>query len=469
MELPDDTSGQLDHLLATSQRTDRLPSVVAAVTRGDTTLWVGAAGLVDGTVPTPNTQYRIGSITKTFIAVAIMQLRDAGALTLADDVTDHLDQDWRSASDGLRGIRIGQLLMHTAGLGSETTGPWWERAAGGDATTLADELAVRTHPHVAGSRFHYSNVGFGILGAVLTHHHGADWTTVVARDILTPLGMTRTTSRPVAPFAPGLAVHPWADMVLREPEHDAGAMAPAGQLWSTVTDLVRWVSFLARSSGSSDAHAAVLGLATLAEMTVPGAVADTPGAAWTIAHGLGIQVFNTGGTIWIGHGGSMPGFLATIRVCPSSGLGIIVASNTTAGLDATLADRIVDVADRALPADIDPWVPTEPPAQAAGLLGIWYWGPRLLRLSCSGRTLHLAPVEGHGRASDFVLVDDGDGGDPRWVGTQGYYAGEELAPVRADDGAITHLDLASFVLSRGPYDDDATAPGGVDAAGWHVG
>ena len=119
--------------------------------------------------------------------------------------------------------------------------------------------------------------------------------------------MTRTTTRPEPPHATGYAVHPYADLLLPEPEHDAGAMAPAGQLWTTVADLARWTAFL-RGSGwramlcrPRDAG----GDARAAGRSTTGAA--SPGPAPT---GLGLQIWNSGGERSFGHGGSMPGFLA---------------------------------------------------------------------------------------------------------------------------------------------------------------
>ena len=464
MDLPPDVARRLDHRLATAQATQRFPSVVAGVVRGETLLWTGAAGLVGDDPPTVDTQYRIGSISKTFVAVAIMQLRDRGGLALTDDVTDHLGPAWDVARPTLRHIRIGHLLMHTSGLGAETTGPWWERTAGIDEAALAADVAARPHPHTPGSRFHYSNVGFAILGAVLAHHHDESWDSVVTRDILHPLGLTRTTTRPEAPAARGFAVHPFADMVLPEPEHDAGAMAPAGQLWSNSTDLARWATFL---MGKVDLPGtAVLSPETLREMQAPGTINDTPGRAWGVAHGLGLQIFNTEGVRWIGHGGSMPGFLAGVQACPSTGVGVFIATNTTAGMDPVLLGDLRRILTDGAPAMPTPWQPVSVPVDHRDLLGTWYWGPTPLSISISGSdgnlVLELGPIDGRGRASRFTRAGD----DATWIGQDAYYAGEALVAVRDTDGTLSHIDLASFILTRDPYLDGGAIPGGVDATGW---
>src|ERR1700693_4027542 len=89
---PEELTRALERSLRTRQA-DRLPSIAAAVTREGETIWSGAVGLADaeaGREATPETQYRIGSITKTFTAVAVMQLRDAGKLDLDDRLEQHL-------------------------------------------------------------------------------------------------------------------------------------------------------------------------------------------------------------------------------------------------------------------------------------------------------------------------------------------------------------------------------------------
>ncbi len=99
--------------------------------------------------------------------------------------------------------------------------------------------------HPVGRRFHYSNPGYALLGALVAQLRGAPWEDVLRREVLAPLGLHRTTVRPEAPHAGGWAVHPWADVMQPEPLEDLGVMAPAGQLWSTTGDLARFAAFLA--------------------------------------------------------------------------------------------------------------------------------------------------------------------------------------------------------------------------------
>ncbi|PZF82080.1 serine hydrolase [Jiangella anatolica] len=446
------TATDLARLVAEEQAGSRLPSVAAGIVRDGELVWSGARGTIDGREGSreadEHTQYRMGSITKTFVAVAVLRLRDAGRLDLGDPLDKHLPDT--SIGD----VTIAQLLSHGAGLQAETDGPWWERAEGGPWRSLSTQLGRR---HPAGRLFHYSNVGYGVLGELVGRLHGRSWSKVVSEELLEPLGMGRTTSRPVAPHAHGLAVHPFADVVLAEPEHDGGAMAPAGQLWSTVRDLARWAAFL---GGRTDD---LLAADTLAEMCRPLVVVDVPGAPWTTAHGLGVQLWNDGGRRFTGHGGSMPGFLAEVRVDVETGDGVVVLTNTTAGLSRDFASRLLDAFVAAEPRTPPVWRVGSVPAELFELVGHWYWGATTFELRATDDGwLRLGPAHGAGRASRFR--PDGAGG---WVGLDGYYAGEPLRVVRDPDGSVRHLDLASFIFTRTPYDPRADVPGGVDPAGWH--
>ncbi len=449
-ELLPATRRALTHRIAVGQAEGRTPSLVGAVVRDGVQAWYGARSMLSEHEPDHDTQYRIGSLTKTFIAVLVMRLRDEGLLDLADPLGKHLDAD-RAAS-----ATIAQLLSHTAGLASETPGSWWERSPGDLRPALADILGSAPHP--AGRLFHYSNPGYGLLGALVGQLRGHGWEQALRQEILDPLGMARTTVSPEPPHARGFAVHPWADVMQLEPPEATGLMAPAGELWSTAADLCRFAAFLL------DGDDQVLPATTIAEMCIPAA---PPGDdAWTSGYGLGLQLFRHDGRPFYGHSGSMPGFLATLCVSPADGLGGVALANATSGPDiAGIAiDLVTIVADREprLPAR---WKPLPDVDQALlALTGPWYWGPRpyLLRL-LADRGLALSPLAGRGRASRFRAEPDGT-----WTGLDGYYTGETLRPVCDADGTVDHLDLGSFVFTREPYERQAPQAARPDPEGWRA-
>ena len=452
-ELLPDTRRALVHRLATGQVQGRAPSVVAAVVRDGRPVWVDGRGTVDGKVPNADVQYRIGSITKTFVAVLVMRLRDEGRLALTDPLGEHLPGTVAGRAT------IGSLLAHTAGLAAEASGPWWERTPGSLRPELADVLGPDPQVHPAGERHHYSNPGYALLGALVERIRGRAWSEVLRREVLEPLGMTRTTLLPAAPHATGWAVHPWADVLLAEPAVDAGLMAPAGQLWSTATDLARFAGFLL------DGDDRVLPSDTLAQMRAP---AGPPEATdWDDGYGLGVQLLRHEGRVLAGHTGSMPGFLAGVWVSPDDALGVVLLSNVTAGLSpgSLAADLLQTVAEREprIPA---PWrpLPSFDP-ELLDLTGPWYRGPApfALRLRPEG-FVEFTSLSGGGPGTR--LRPNGDG---TWTGIDGYFAGERLQVHRDAASAVSHLDLGRFVLTRQPYHPAAPVPGGVDPAGWQAG
>jgi CubicO group peptidase (beta-lactamase class C family) len=435
--------------LATAQSSGRAPSLVAAVVREGELAWSGARGRVEGRPPGDDTQYRLGSITKSLVAAAVMRLREEGRLELGDPLDKHVPGTSFGSST------IAQLLAHTGGLTSESPGSWWERSEGGDWAALTGSLATDALKNRPGSRFHYSNVGYGVLGELVGRLRGAHWYDVVREEILTPLGMTRTTPNPCGDHARGWAVHPFADVLLPEPSPDAGAMAPAGQLWSTVNDLARWTAFVGGDTGG------VLHPETVAEMRSVATVED--GDALTAGYGLGLQLVRHNGRRLAGHTGSMPGFLACTLIDPGTRTGALAFANTTSGVAILgLAIDLITIADEQEPRLPEEWHPCQVEPGLLALTGLWHWGPTPFHLRLlPGGWFDLAPVSGAGRASRFrPLAED------TWLGLDGYYAGETLKVGRDADGTPRHLDLATFIFTRIPYDPAAPIPGGVDEEGW---
>lgn len=453
-ELLPETRRALLHRIAVAQSQGRTPSLVAAVTRDGSTVWTGARSCVDGHAPDGDTQYRIGSLTKVFVAVLVLRLRDEGLLDLADPLGRHLTEPAEAAD-----VTIAQLLTHTSGLAAESRGPWWERTPGDLRPERTDLFGDRPRIHPAGRRFHYSNTGFALLGAVVEELRGAPWYEVLRREVLEPLGMHRTTLEPRHPHAGGWAVHPFADVMLPEPAAETGRMAPAGQLWSTTDDLGRWAAFLL------DGDERVLPARTLAEMRTATAVPDRDrDRDW----GLGIQLTRDQGRALFGHGGSMPGFLAQLWISAEDRLAAIVLSNATSGpaVGATATDLIRIVAERE-PRIPEPWRPLpDVDPELLKLTGLWFWGSAafVLRLAAD-RGLELSQLDGPSvRAARFRAEEDGT-----WTGLDGYYDGETLRVVAGEDGfgaADTHLDVGTFVFTRQPYGPEQVVPGGVDPEGW---
>ncbi|WP_079146154.1 serine hydrolase domain-containing protein [Streptomyces lydicus] len=451
-ELLPQTRRALLRRLAGGQAEGRAPSMMGAVVRDGRAVWTGARSSVEGEVPHPDVQYRIGSLTKTFVAVLVMRLRDEGLLRLADPVGKHLE------GTPVPDATVAQLLAHSAGLAAETGGPWWERTPGTLRPEPADLFGERPQRLPVGRWHHYSNPGYALLGALVERvRGGVPWNEVLRREVLEPLGMGRTTLEPETPHAGGWAVHPWADVMLPEPAQDTGLMAPAGQLWSTLEDLCRWAAFLLRGDER------VLSASSLAEMRRPAVPPEE--SAGQSGYGLGLQLLRREGRPLFGHSGSMPGFLASLWADAEEDVAGIVLANCTSGpAVSAIAIDLAGIVSEHEPRIPEPWRPQPGPLdpELLALTGPWYWGanPHVLRLRAE-RALELTPLSGQGRSSRFRAEEDGT-----WTGLNGYYEGETMRVVRERDGSVSHLDLGTFVFTRGPYEPTAPVPGGVDPGGW---
>ena len=428
---------------AAAQHGGRLPSLTVAVSDDRHLLWSAGRGRVHGDRPTTDVQYRIGSITKTFTAVLVLQLRDDGLLRLSDPI-----DRWLPRSRALAGRNIADLLCHAGGIRAETSPPWWERTPGRTWEQLTADLDDDGARDSTRGRFHYSNMGYAALGHLVSRLRGGAWHDVLAERVLAPLGLRRTTVAPQQPAAEGWAVHPWSDTLIAEPVHHTGAMAPAGQLWSTAEDLTAWGRFLLGDSGD------VLTASTLEEMRQPRLAT---GRASDGTYGLGLEVTAEDRRTIIGHGGSMPGFLAQLRVDCDERLAAVALANATAGLDPALPDDLIDTVRRRRPRIVDEWEPRGTGERdLTELVGVWYWGPRPYTVATTQErdVLTLDAIGQPGRHTRLDLRGE------QLIGRGGYFDGEPLTVRRRDDGTVSHLELASFVFSRQPYEPVDIVPGG---------
>ncbi|MDT9681878.1 serine hydrolase domain-containing protein [Streptomyces sp. TRM76323] len=441
------TERSLLHRIAVGQAEGRTPSLVGAVARSGRMVWSGAWGDVASAA---DTQYRIGSITKTFTAVLVMRLREEGLLGLDDPLEKHLP------GTDVGDVTVAQLLSHTAGLAAESPGPWWERTPGESRPGLADVLGERPLAHPPGRVHHYSNTGYTLLGSLVSAVRGIPWEEALRTEVLEPLGMNRTTTRPVAPYAEGWAVHPWADVLLPEPVEDLGLMAPAGQLWSTAADLCRFAAFLAEGDDR------VLPTESVRDMRTP--AAPPVAGDWDGGYGLGVQLTRRDGRTLVGHSGSLPGFVAGLWLSVDDDVAAVVLANATSGPQTgVLAADLVRIVAEAEPRLPEPWRPlSKADALPLSLTGPWYWGTYAYGLKAlADGGVELQPLRGGGRGSRFRPLPDGT-----WLGLDGYYDGEVLRVVRRRNGSVSHLDLGSFVFTREPYEPGDAVPGGVDEGGW---
>jgi CubicO group peptidase (beta-lactamase class C family) len=438
------TARRLYAVLAEEQASRRLPSVSAVLTRDRALAWRESRGDATGEpgLNPADLQYRIGSITKTLTAVLVLQLRDEGLLSLSDPVAAHLPET------GRHDLTLRSLLAHASGLPAEPAGSWWERSPGRSFSELVAGMAD-AGPFESGRTYHYSNLGYGLLGEVVARLRGATWWEVLSSRVLEPLAMLRTSYDAFEPHAQGYSVHPWSGELSVEPAHDTRAMAPAGQVWSTVLDLATFADFLVTGDDR------VLAASSLEEMMTPQAGTEKDGLA--SGYGLGLRLVPGGSGVRVGHTGSMPGFQACLLVDRPRRTGAVVLANSTTGLrPEQVAGRLLDVVESAEPTVADPWRPTQNvPRPVAEVLGVWFWGNTVVHATWDGARLRMAPPGVVDAGSVFRLTGDA------LVGESGYHHGEHLTAVRDEGGAVDHLTCSTFVFTRTPYDPSAPIPGGV--------
>jgi CubicO group peptidase (beta-lactamase class C family) len=430
MSTPD--TGALERLLQERQA-DRLPSVAAAVVHNGEQVWANAAGAADyedSCDATPDTQYRIGSITKTFTATAIMQLRDAGQLDLDDRLEEHID----GIANGTPTIR--RLLCHLSGLQREAG----EMFVTGKSPTEDELVASMSEVEFVlgpAQAHHYSNLAFALLGQVVARKSGLPYTRYVDERIIEPLGLTRTTWTPQAPKAQGYLVDEYARTVWKEPETDLGGTTAAGQLWSTVEDLGRWATFLARGADG------VLDPKTNEEMWFP-QVMYYP-HDWVLGWGLGLMLYNEGGTIYGGHGGAMAGHLAGVYIDrrTQTGAAALTNSGTRGEMDA-FAISLAAKANELWPEAVEPWRPEEePPAEVRAILGRWWSEGNEFVFWWEGGTLKAKVVGTKPGRGETTFERDGDA----WRASAGRERGERL---RIDGGRLVWSGYA-FTRAQEPF------------------
>jgi D-alanyl-D-alanine carboxypeptidase len=331
----------LDSWIAAALADRQWPGLAIGIVHDQDLVWAKGYGLADldrKAPATPATVFRIASISKTFTATAVMQLRDAGKLKLDEPVTTYLPWfQYKNAHTEGPAITIRHLLTHTSGLPRELGVYSWNDLTFAAPDEMRRALAQTPSVYAAGTTWKYSNLGYAILGEVVAAVSGEPWAAYIDAHILKPLGMTATRPVPAAD-TPGLAV----SYGLRAGDGARGAvpfigldwLAPAGSMVSTVEDLARWVAFQLRDRPAGGAQ--VLGGATLREMRrVHWLQSD-----WQNGWGLGFAIRRAGTETRFGHGGLLPGMPTLVSVAPATKLGVIALGNAA---DFTTG-RVVDQA-----------------------------------------------------------------------------------------------------------------------------
>jgi len=370
-------SARLQATLAAYVKENRLPGATAGVVHDGRLAWSGSAGFADVAsrlVADPSTLHRVASITKTFTATAVLQLRDDGLLGLDDPVVAHIPELAAAvpAAGPIEAVTIRLLLAHQSGFQSEPPGTDWSsgRYEGDVAVNLSRVAEIGTRVPVS-TQEKYSNLGYQLLGEVVARASGASFAEHLRTRITEPLGMTRTMLGPLpADLEPDQATAysgRWMSDELTPVAEPLEMTSSEGGLWSCVDDLARWAAFWLEKDDDGS-HVGVLAHETRREMRTPRYLGDD---AWTAAFGLGWYGVRKDDVVWVQHGGSLLGFRSSVCFDPKERVGAVVLINGM-GIPGALAMSLGGLA-RAAVLESEPVIvpPQSMPAAYADLLGVY--------------------------------------------------------------------------------------------------
>ena len=305
----------------------------------------GVRSLESGTPPDADTAFRICSMTKSFMAMTVLSLRDEGRLDI-DAPLGEVAPDLRElAQAGLDApaVTVRQLLTMDAGLPQDD--PWADRLMAEDSGWVREHLFARggTRSRAPGTHFEYSNYSWAALGRVVATVTGRRHQDVVRERVLEPLGLARTvwSAGDLPPQRVATGYRPAGEGFTAEvPLADGGDFAALGGLYSSVRDLARWSGVFLDAEPPRDApESAPVSRATLREMQRARSafrpsvewpsLAEPPGVV-AGGYGYGLMIWHErDGQRHVGHPGGLPGFGTLMRWVPETGLGVILLANVT--------------------------------------------------------------------------------------------------------------------------------------------
>ena len=332
----------------------------------------------------PDTQYRIASVTKTFVAAALLEL--------GVDLHAPLTRFGTPA----------QLLSHTSGLQRELPGDAWgtlESPGREQIVESLDQAEIVLPP----GRFHYSNLGYFVLGELIRERAGKPFEDTIRELLLEPLELDRTTWAPEEPYARGFF------RGRAEPPLDSRGAQASGGLWSTAGDLARWGMYLLELEQVHRVFAH---------------------AGWDEAWGLGVACVRVEGRELWGHEGASVGYRSALLYDREARAGAAVLTNATqpAGLR-ELTASLVSEPPAQRPPDVDA------PPEVAGILGSWW----------SEGVEHVFRWTGFLETGDALFVQQGE---DVFRSTRGREEGELLRVERDAAGTVVRLWWAGYPFSR---------------------
>jgi CubicO group peptidase (beta-lactamase class C family) len=338
--------GEIDRLFTDFAKTSHIPGAAWGIVIDGELAHSGFVGVRNVATNAPvdgDTVFRIASMTKSFTAMAILKLRDAGKLSLDEPAERYVPElkGLKYPTTDAPKITVRHLLTHSEGFPEDN--PWGDQQLAESEAALSRMLRDGIpFSNVPGVAYEYSNYGFAILGRIVSNVSGVAYEDYIAQNILRPLGMTSTTLHPSKVAADRLAVgYRWEDERWKEePPLPHGSFGAMGGMLTSIRDLSRYVSvYLDAWPPRDGAETAPIRRASLREMQQPWrpsairVARDSSTNAPQLtssAYGYGLSVTQTCAVrAMVAHSGGLPGYGSQMRWLPDYGVGIIAFGNLT--------------------------------------------------------------------------------------------------------------------------------------------
>ncbi len=338
-------AAEIDAIYAAFAARVHAPGLVAGVVRDGRLAHLvthGVADVASGRPVTADTAFRIASMTKNVTALTILMLRDEGLLSLEAPAATYVPQltDLQLPTADSPTVRVRDLLNHTEGFVSDD--PWADRVLGMTPTDFSALLSSgRLFARAPGIAFEYSNLGYAILGRVITNLCGRPYQAVISERLFAPLGLTATTFDPDAVREGTRAVGYWRrdDAWGEEPPEPDGEVAAMGGMITTANDYARYVAFLLEAwPPRDDPDVGPVRRATRRELALTHAMPGIPrtralgGESIPVASAYGYGLVSSADSQLgrcLGHSGGLPGFGSNVFFSPDVGIGVFAFANVT--------------------------------------------------------------------------------------------------------------------------------------------
>ncbi len=382
----------------THEMTDKdLPGLSIALIDDQQIVWAKGFGFADPVKKVPataETVYRVGSVSKLFTDIAVMQLVEQGKINLDAPITRYLP-NFRPRNPFGKAVTLRQLMSHRSGLVREPpVGNYFETTEPSLARTIAS-LNQTKLIYAPESRIKYSNAAIAAVGYVLEKTQKEPFARYLKRAVLDPLGLEMSSFEPTPAITDDLAkAYMWTvdGRVFEAPTFELG-ISPAGSMYTTVNDMGRFMS--AMFAGGQGPKGQMLKSETLEQMWTP----QFAPAGQKTGYGIGFGIREFEGRRTIGHGGAIYGFATQLKAMPDDKLGVVAV--TTKDAANAVTSRIADFALAAmLAARQSKPIPhpeiTSPvdPAFASRVAGRYVNGPKSVDLIERGGTLSMFGSDG---------------------------------------------------------------------------